>query len=93
MRGGFPRVASRSACVVQAWQRGHVGHTGHVGRRDVGRVCAAGDEDGDVGGNLSWIVEQQQSLQASAEQEDIEAEMAASGACLLSVCCPSVVID
>jgi len=49
------------------------------GRRAIGRrVHSFKDDDGDQS-NLSWIVEQQRSLQMSSEKEEIEAELAASG--------------
>ncbi len=51
-------------------------------RADIGRVRAAVDDDGIDGGNMSWIMEQQQSLQANAEKEVLEEELAASGTCL-----------
>lgn len=52
------------------------------GRSDVGRVRAAADDDGIEAGSMSWIMEQQQNVQANAEKEVLEEELAASGTCL-----------
>jgi hypothetical protein len=45
-------------------------------------VRAAADDDGIEAGSMSWIMEQQQNVQANAEKEVLEEELAASGTCL-----------